>query len=169
MPKDHRFTSELWTQFPFNIYSQTFLSAEKLWDEISTDIKGVAKHRQFLVNFYGRQMLDIFSPSNFPWLNPDVIQTTMQQGGVNFVKGYYKLLDDIYRNQNNMPPKGAEQFRVGVNVATTKGKVIFRNNLIELIQYESTTQKVFAEPILIVPAWIMKYYILDLITTQFIS
>ncbi len=160
--EDKRFINELWSQYPFNLYSQAFLLMEQLWNESSSEIRGLSKHHQFMVNFFGRQFLDIFSPSNFPWLNPEIIQTAYQQKGMNFIRGFNNYLNDIYHNQQNLPPAGAEQFRVGVNVAITKGKVIYRNRLLELIQYQPTTAKVFAEPILIVPAWIMKYYILDL-------
>lgn len=160
--EDHRFQSSLWNEYPFNFYSQAFLLCEQLWDEVTKDAWGTAKHHQYIVNFTGRQLLDIFSPSNFPWTNPEVLSATKQQGGQNFIKGFHNLLDDIIRYHRGLPPSETEKYQVGVNLAITEGKVIFRNHLIELIQYKPTTDSVYAEPILIVPAWIMKYYILDL-------
>lgn len=159
---DKRFTSDLWLKFPFNFYSQAFLLYEQLWDEMSIGERGVCTHHQHMVNFFGRQILDIFSPSNFPWLNPEVITATMQQGGANYLRGMQQFFNDISRSCNNLPPVSTEKFKVGEDVAITKGKVIYRNHLIELIQYEPRIKKVYAEPILFIPAWIMKYYILDL-------
>lgn len=160
--KDHRFQNELWGQPPFNLYSQSFLLKEQWWDEATSQIRGVSKHHQNLVNFTTRQILDIFSPSNLPWMNPEVIQATVSQAGGNFINGLQNLAEDVSLYINKQPPVGSEAFKVGENIAITPGKVIYRNNLIELIQYEPTTPKVYAEPVLIVPAWIMKYYILDL-------
>lgn len=161
-PTDSRFKEESWDSFPFNLYAQSFLLCEQWWNEATSSIRGVSHHHQQVVNFTTRQMLDIFSPSNFPWTNPEVIKATFLQGGQNFVKGFQNFYDDYARSVCNLPPVGTEQFQVGVNLAITPGKVVYRNHLIELIQYTPTTSKVYAEPILIIPAWIMKYYILDL-------
>ena len=109
-----------------------------------------------------RQLLDVFSPVNFPPTNPEVLKITAQQGGMNFFHGAANFWEDWRRILSGEKPVGAEAFQVGHNVAATPGKVVFRNRLIELIQYASVTENVYAEPILIVPAWIMKYYILDL-------
>lgn len=159
---DHRFQNELWNQFPFNLYSQLFLLTDQWWDDATTHTRGVSKHHQNLVNFTARQILDIFSPSNFPWMNPEVIHSTVNQSGINFINGFYNWAEDVSRNVNKLPPVGSEEFKVGKNIAVTPGKVIYRNHLIELIQYEPTTPTVYSKPILIVPACIMKYYILDL-------
>ncbi len=91
-----------------------------------------------------------------------ILERTLQQGGMNLLRGWHNWLEDAGRVIANEKPAGAEKYQVGRNVAITPGKVIYRNRLIEVIQYEPTTQEVYAEPILIVPAWIMKYYILDL-------
>lgn len=160
--QDHRFKDTAWLDFPFYLYAQTFLLYEKWWNEATSNIRGVSKHHEHVVNFTTRQILDIFCPSNYPLTNPEVLSTTLQKGGANFVAGFNNLIEDNYRIRNKEKPAGAEKFQVGVKVAITPGKVIFRNHLIELIQYEPTTPDVYAEPILIVPAWIMKYYILDL-------
>lgn len=159
---DHRFQNELWAKFPFNIYTQSFLLTEEWWNDATTHLRGVSKHHEHIVNFATRQILDIFAPSNVPAMNPEVITTTMNEGGMNFIKGWSNFLEDITRELNNTPPAGSEKYKVGENIAVTPGKVIYRNRLIELIQYEPTTPTVHPEPILIVPAWIMKYYILDL-------
>ncbi len=159
---DHRFKSPAWNEFPYNVYAQGFMLMEQLWGECTSGIKGIDKHHKNFVDFFGRQLLDVFSPSNCPWTNPDVIARTKEENGLNFVSGFQNLIEDFSRTQQGLPPVGTEQFKVGVNVAITPGKVVYRNHLIELIQYEPTTEQVYAEPILIVPAWIMKYYILDL-------
>lgn len=159
---DKRFQSDLWNKPPFNFYSQLFLLQEKSWDIATKNVGGVSSHHEKFVNFITRQILDIFSPSNFPLTNPDVIEATVRQSGMNFANGFHNWLEDVTRHIKKQPPIGSEQFQVGKNVAITPGKVVFRNHLIELIQYTPTTEKVYPEPILIVPAWIMKYYILDL-------
>lgn len=159
---DHRFKSDEWDIFPFRLYFQSFLLYEKWWNAATTSIPGVSKHHEDVVNFTARQILDMVSPSNFAATNPEVIKATLLEGGANFVRGANNFIEDLYRTQLDLPPVGAEKFKVGVNVAITKGKVIYRNHLIELIQYTPTTPDVYAEPILITPAWIMKYYILDL-------
>ena len=135
---------------------------EQWWDDATKYSQGVSEHHQHLVNFVTRQILDVFSPSNIPWMNPEVIATSSNQGGMNLINGMKNFFEDVVKNFNKEPPVGSEQFQVGANVAVTPGKVIYRNRLIELIQYSPTTPNVYAEPVLIVPAWIMKYYILDL-------
>jgi polyhydroxyalkanoate synthase subunit PhaC len=159
---DHRFQSELWSKFPFALYSQLFLMNEQTWDKATTHIRGVSKHHKNFINFITRQILDIFSPSNFPLTNPLVIEATVNESGMNFVNGINNWIEDVTRLIYKKPPVGTEKFKVGKNVGITPGKVVYRNHLIELIQYEPSTAKVYAEPILIVPACIMKYYILDL-------
>ncbi|CAM3017970.1 putative Poly-beta-hydroxybutyrate polymerase [Legionella steigerwaltii] len=159
---DYRFQNELWSQFPFNVYSQSFLLTEEWWDDATTHLRGVSKHNENIVNFVTRQFLDVCAPSNVPGMNPEVITETLNEGGMNFIKGWNNFIDDVTRNLNNEPPAGSEHYKVGENIAITPGKVIYRNQLIELIQYEPTTSTVYPEPILIIPAWIMKYYILDL-------
>lgn len=159
---DQRFQNPLWNQPPYNLYSQLFLLTEQWWYEATTNIEGVSKHHQHLINFIARQILDVLSPSNAPWLNPEVTEVALRKQGMNFIQGYLNYLEDIARNLNNKPPVGHEAFKVGVDLAVTPGKVVYRNDLMELIQYSPTTQQVYAEPILIIPAWIMKYYILDL-------
>jgi polyhydroxyalkanoate synthase len=159
---DHRFISEHWHKWPFNVIEQAFLLNQKWWLEATSCVRGVSTHHQRVTSFVAQQLLDMMSPSNFPLTNPDILATTFEQGGANFLHGALNLLDDTRRNSSNKLPIGAEAFIAGKNVACTPGKVVFRNQLIELIQYNHTTAEVYAEPILITPAWIMKYYILDL-------
>lgn len=115
-----------------------------------------------MVEFAARQMLDMFSPFNFPATNPVLQNRIMETGGRCLMEGAVRLLEDMQQMVRSLPPVGTEAFEVGRNLATAKGKVVYRNALIELIQYVPTTEMVRPEPVLIVPAWIMKYYILDL-------
>lgn len=159
---DHRFVSDNWQRWPFNIMGQGFLLSQAWWDEATSGVRGVSEHHLNVVSYTARQMLDIISPSNSPLTNPDILQTTREQGGKNFAQGMLNFMDDAERTKDGKPPAGLEAFEVGKNIAATKGKIVYRNKLIELIQYEPATKEVYAEPILITPAWIMKYYILDL-------
>ncbi len=162
LPGDYRFSGEAWRKPPFSIWAQSFLLTQQWWHNVTHEVPGVSPHHEDVVSFMARQMLDMFSPSNVPFMNPEVISRTIETEGMNFVKGFYNWIEDQTRTQNGRPPVGAEDFVVGKDVAVTPGKVVFRNRLIELIQYAPSTPDVFAEPVLIVPAWIMKYYILDL-------
>lgn len=162
VPADKRFKAEGWRHFPFNAWAEGFLLLQRAWDRATHDVPGVGHKTEETATFAARQWLDIFSPSNLPWLNPEVLQATSQEGGMNLVRGGMNWFDDWQRLMRGLPAAGTEQYEVGRNVAITPGKVVMRNDLIELIQYSPTTEQVHAEPILIVPAWIMKYYILDL-------
>lgn len=162
LPQDRRFDDEEWKRWPYNIYQQTFLLIQDWWTESTTRIRGVSQHHSELLPFLVRQYLDVFSPLNFPWTNPIVMRITQQELGQNYVRGAQNFIEDLSRNLKGEPPAGSEKYQVGINIAVTKGKVIYQNRLIELIQYSPLTTTVYKEPILIVPAWIMKYYILDL-------
>ncbi|MGO9533772.1 MAG: PHA/PHB synthase family protein [Syntrophobacteraceae bacterium] len=160
--QDVRFSSAEWEKWPFNIISQGFLMMESCWRSATTHVHGLECHHENVVSFTTRQLLDVFAPSNFILTNPEVLKITREQWGANLVQGWVNFLEDTKRVLNREKPSGAEAFRVGVNVSVTPGKVVFRNGLMELIQYSPITEQVYAEPLLIVPAWIMKYYILDL-------
>ncbi|MBV8650013.1 MAG: alpha/beta fold hydrolase [Alphaproteobacteria bacterium] len=161
-PHDRRFEGHAWQRWPYNLISQSFLLTQEWWHNATTAVNGVSERNEKRLSFTARQLLDVVSPSNFVLTNPEVAQATLEQGGRNLVQGFHNLLEDWQRTANGKPPVGAEQFVVGQNVAATPGKVVFQNRLIELIQYAPATDEVHAEPVLIVPAWIMKYYILDL-------
>ncbi len=125
-------------------------------------MRGVSRKHEDIVAFTARQILDMAAPSNFPQLNPEILKRTVACGGSNLVQGLANFAEDFERAVSGKRPVGSENFIVGQNVAATPGKVVYRNRLIELIQYAPATDAVRPEPILIVPAWIMKYYILDL-------
>jgi polyhydroxyalkanoate synthase len=162
LPHDHRFEHEGWRSWPYNMIYQNFLLTQQWWYNAACDIDGVGHREEQVVSFVTRQMLDMMSPSNFVATNPEVAQATMQEGGANLVRGYQNFLEDWERAISGKLPVGTEDYLPGRDVATTPGKVVFRNRLLELIQYAPATEKVRPEPIMIVPAWIMKYYILDL-------
>ncbi|MCE2680093.1 MAG: alpha/beta fold hydrolase [Burkholderiales bacterium] len=159
---DHRFEHPHWKKWPFNVFCQSFLCSQRWWQHATTDIRGVSAHHEEVVSFTVRQLLDFMSPANTPLTNPVVLERTIKTAGSNLIKGADHYLEDLRHYVARTPPKGIEAYEVGVTVAVTPGRVIFRNRLIELIQYSPSTDTVHPEPILIVPAWIMKYYILDL-------
>lgn len=162
LPQDKRFAGEAWQAWPFNVIYQGFLLQQQWWHNATSNVRGVARHHEEMVKFGARQALDMFSPSNFPATNPELLRRTFERGGLNFVDGLQHLLEDWERSVSGKKPVGSEAYKVGRDVAATRGKVVFRDRLIELIQYAPTTESVRPEPLLIVPAWIMKYYILDL-------
>ena len=160
--EDRRFRDPEWQQWPFNYLHQSFLFRQQWWDAATRGVRGVEKHHENIVSFAARQWLDIFSPGNQLATNPVVLKRTLQQGGANLLRGAMNAVDDLQRLAAEQGPAGVEDFVVGRDVAITPGKVVLKNRLMELIQYTPTTAAVHPEPILIVPAWIMKYYILDL-------
>jgi poly[(R)-3-hydroxyalkanoate] polymerase subunit PhaC len=162
LPQDKRFADEAWRAWPYNLMQQSFLMNQQWWHNATTGVSGVSAKHEEIVEFATRQLLDVFSPSNFAATNPVVAERTRSSAGLNFVQGAFNYLEDLERLGSGRKLPGCERFRPGHEVAVTPGKVVFRNRLVELIQYEPATAKVRAEPILIVPAWIMKYYILDL-------
>jgi len=162
LPQDRRFRGEAWQRWPYKLYWQSFLLVQQWWHNATSGVQGVSRRHEDFVSFAARQWLDVFSPSNYLWSNPEILGATIEQGGRNLVRGAQHLLDDWGRAVLGRKPAGAEAFEVGRNLAVTPGKVVYRNRLIELIQYAPATETVRPEPVLIVPAWIMKYYILDL-------
>jgi len=161
-PIDHRFEDPAWQTFPFLWLQQTFLAQEEWWRSATRPLRGMKARDADRVSFIVHQYLDALSPSNVPWLNPEVIERTRNEVGANLVRGMRNLVEDWRRAVTMAPPEPNKDFRVGETIAATPGQVIFRNELMELIQYGPATPDVLAEPVLIVPAWIMKYYVLDL-------
>jgi polyhydroxyalkanoate synthase subunit PhaC len=160
--QDHRFDDARWQNWPFNLMAQGFLAQEKWWSAALTDVPGETGAHERVADFVARQVLDTVSPANFPATNPEVLAATIAQGGLNLVRGASLLAADLTRGLTHQKSPEVEAFEVGRDLAVTPGKVVFRNRLIELIQYAPTTDMVRPEPVLVVPAWIMKYYILDL-------
>lgn len=158
---DVRFHKDSWKNMPWRFYADSFLQVENWWN-LATQVPGLSNRSERTVSFCLRQMLDALSPSNFVMTNPDLFNETIKSSGFNLVQGTEIAFNHFLTRLAGMPPPGAENFIPGKNVAITPGKVVFANHLIELIQYQPLTKTVFKEPILILPAWIMKYYILDL-------
>jgi polyhydroxyalkanoate synthase len=165
-PDDRRFRDEAWRRPPFDALVQMQLAAEAWWRDASSPLRGVRDHHAKRVAFAGRQMLNAMAPVNFPWSNPLVWQASARTGGFNFVEGARILRDDLARFARGEHLADLDAWTVGETLAATPGDVVFRNELMELIQYRPTTPQVRATPVVLVPAWIMKYYILDLTPQQ---
>ena len=161
-PYDKRFSHPGWRTFPFQLWQQGFLAVQDWWDQATEPMRGLRPEDADRTRFLVRQTLDVLSPSNQPLLNPEIIEETVKTGGRNLTKGAAHFAQDavkIVTNRHDPPPDG---YRIGADLACTPGQVVFRNDLMELIQYAPRTPQVRARPVVIVPAWIMKYYILDL-------
>ena len=159
---DRRFADPAWQQYPFNVFAQAFRNGMALVGDAARSVPGVAPRSADLVEFATRNLAEAASPAIHPLTNPEILQRTVAEKGQNLTRGYQHFLQDLERTLSGGGTPASEEFPVGGKVAVTEGQVIFRNELIELIQYAPTTPDVLAEPVLIVPAWIMKYYILDL-------
>jgi len=158
---DHRFGAAAWRTPPYSVVAQAFLLAEQWWAQAAAGPPGINVGNQRVVGFGVRQLVDVFSPSNLPWFNPEVVHKAQATLGGNFIAGLANLLTDLQEAASGRAA-GQDVRRIGHDLAATPGKVVLRNALIELIQYAPSTPTVAREPVLIVPAWIMKYYILDL-------
>ncbi len=162
---DNRFKDAEWEDhFLFDFMKQSYLiTARHIHDAVS-DVEGLPENSQKKVNFFTRQFIDALSPSNFAITNPEVLRETVKSHGHNLLSGLNNLLRDIEAGDGQLRVKMSDPtaFEIGRNVGTTPGKVVFQNELIQLLQFEPTTDKVLKRPLLIVPPWINKYYILDL-------
>jgi polyhydroxyalkanoate synthase len=160
LAQDKRFLDPAWHTWPWNAISQGFLLTQQWWHRATSGVRGVSPHHTDVVTFVARQLLDGVAPSNFIATNPVVQQATFASGGQNLVHGAGRAAADARKVLSGEGPPVV--YRPGREVAITPGKVVMANRLIELIRYDPLTPKVHAVPLLIVPAWIMKYYILDL-------
>jgi polyhydroxyalkanoate synthase len=162
---DRRFKHEDWQEhFLFDYIKQSYLIAARWLHRAVAEVEGLDPGTAKKVDFFTRQYIDAMAPSNFAMTNPEVLHETVKSGGENLVKGLKNLLGDIERGngQLKISMTDSKAFELGVNIATTPGKIVYQNDLMQLIQYEPTTKKVFRRPLLIIPPWINKYYILDL-------
>jgi len=162
---DKRFKHEDWHEhFLFDYIKQSYLITARWMHDQVASVEGLDEQTKKKVDFFTRQYIDALAPSNFALTNPEVFRETVASGGQNLVKGLNNLLDDIERGggQLRISMTDSKAFELGVNIATTPGKVVFQNELMQLIQYEPTTRKVWKRPLLVIPPWINKYYILDL-------
>ncbi len=160
--RDPRFRAKEWSQWPFSFYVDAFLGAERWWDEAPSEVNGAARHHLDLVKFFGRQALDPVAPSNSLATNPVALKQTVNEGGANLLRGAINYASDFGRQLRGERSEQEKAFKPGETVAITKGAVIKRTRIAEIIQYTPATASVRTEPVVIVPAWIMKYYILDL-------
>jgi polyhydroxyalkanoate synthase subunit PhaC len=159
---DERYKADAWAHWPFNVYAHSYRNLVGWWQQALADVPGVAATSERTLDFLGRNTLEAVSPANYLLTNPELLEATRAEQGQNLVRGFGYWLEDVERTLAGKPAAAGEKFVVGRDVAATPGKVVLRNALIELIQYSPATETVYAEPVLIIPAWIMKYYILDL-------
>jgi poly[(R)-3-hydroxyalkanoate] polymerase subunit PhaC len=159
---DARFKGDAWAGWPFNIVAHTYNNYADWWQKAWSGVPGVAPQNVRQLEFVARNALETLSPANYLATNPELLEATRAEAGQNLIRGFGHWLEDVERTLEGKGPAGTDRFVVGRDIAATPGKVILRNALVELIQYSPATPTVYAEPVLIVPAWIMKYYILDL-------
>ncbi len=160
---DRSFAGDAWQQFPYSFFAQSFLATKEFIKESSENVFGVKGDHEELVSFMNTQIIEAISPANIPFTNPDIVAATKAEHGQNIADGLKRMVDDL---TDRTPVEERNPFQVGKDVGKTPGKVIFQNRLIELIQYTPTTPEVGSDPVLIIPPWIMKFYILDLTPKQ---
>lgn len=164
-PYDRRFRHEDWSKNPiFDYIRKSYLITSRWLVATMSAIEGLSDDDRNKVIFHTRLLADAFSPSNFLMTNPDALRTMVETGGQSVINGMQNLLRDLdpATGQLSIMMSDPNAFKLGVDIATTPGKVVYQNELVQLIQYEPTTEKVYKRPLVIVPPWINKYYILDL-------
>jgi polyhydroxyalkanoate synthase len=162
---DRRFLDPMWQDNAlFDFIKQSYLLSARFLQTTAHEVEGLDNKTMRKVDFYTRQFVDALAPSNFVMTNPAVLRTTIETGGENLVKGLSNMLSDLERGHGSLAIRmtDPDAFKLGGNIATTPGKVVYQNDLMQLIQYTPTTETVRRRPLLIVPPWINKYYILDL-------
>jgi polyhydroxyalkanoate synthase len=162
---DKRFKDEEWQENPvFDYIKQSYLLASRYIHNTVKETEGLDEHTAGKVDFYTRQFIDAMAPTNFAMSNPEVVRRTVETGGENLLQGLSNLLEDLERGKGKVRVKmtDLERFKLGENVAVTPGKVVYQNDLMQLLQYAPSTETVYKRPLLIIPPWINKYYILDL-------
>ena len=158
---DPQFAHEGWNHWPFNVYARNYAHFSQ-WSEQALESGGSSGDSAQRLDFLQRQVLNATSPAHYLLTNPELLEQTRTESGANLLRGAQFWLEDLNRTFQGGPAPGREKFRVGHEVGITPGKVVMRNELVELIQYSPQSPHVHAEPILVTPAWIMKYYVLDL-------
>ena len=164
-PDDRRFRDRAWSDNAiFDYIKQSYLLTARFIQSAVKDVGGIDEHTGRKVDFYTRQFVDAMAPSNYVLTNPEVLRATVESGGENLVNGLQNLLDDLERGKGRLAISMTDMaaFEIGGNIATTPGKVVYQNALIQLIQYAPSTETVHRRPLLIIPPWINKFYILDL-------
>jgi polyhydroxyalkanoate synthase len=162
---DRRFADQEWQQNAlFDFIKQSYLLTCEWMDKSVRGAQGLDEKQREKLAFHARLFADALSPSNFLMTNPEVLRETLKSGGENLIRGLENLVGDLERGHGMLKISTTkyDAFTLGKNIATTPGKIVYQNDLMQLIQYEPATEKVFAQPLLIVPPWINKYYILDL-------
>jgi polyhydroxyalkanoate synthase len=162
---DRRFKDAAWQDNAlFDYVKQSYLLTARFMQKTAHGVEGLDDKTAKKVDFYTRQFVDAMAPSNFVLTNPEVLRNTVETGGENLVRGLENVLDDLERGKGRLAIKmtDLDQFKLGENIAVTPGKIVFQNELMQLIQYLPTTEKVRRRPLMIIPPWINKYYILDL-------
>jgi polyhydroxyalkanoate synthase len=163
--KDRRFKDEAWREHEvFDFIRQSYLLSARYFRSVVEGTEGLEPKTAQKVDFYTRQFVDAMSPTNFLMTNPEVLRRTAESGGENLLRGLSNLLSDLERGRGKLRIRMTDdtKFKVGENIAVTPGKVVFQNDLMQLLQYSPTTDKVLKRPLLIIPPWINKFYILDL-------
>lgn len=162
---DRRFSNPMWQQHPyFNYVKQQYLMNAEAISQAVEGVEDMDPSEKQRLKYFSRQIIDMMSPTNFLATNPDVLQKAVETEGESLIKGLENLISDLEANKGEMVVRLADEsaFELGGNIATTPGKVVFRNRMFELIQYTPTTETVHATPLVVFPPWINKYYILDL-------
>ena len=162
---DRRFKHDDWQEnFLFNFVKQSYLLTARWFQNTAGDLDGLDPKSKRKIEFYTRQFVDALAPTNFPITNPEVLRATVESGGENLLKGLSNLLDDLARGKGklNIRMTDLNAFELGQNVACTPGKVVYQTDLMQLIHYQPTTETVYRRPLMVIPPWINKFYILDL-------